>query len=413
MLGGFLLANWFFTPPYYGLDIADVENLLALVVYVVAAGIVAVLVDRVGRSRLRAARLQAEAEALAALAGSLARPGSVGEMLGQLRTTFGVRAAALFRRDGDGWHVLVSSGASTAPVDPDARRRQPGARTRRDPGPRRRRALGATTSACSTRSPPRSRRPPSASGCRRRRPRPPTWPPPTRCGRSLLQAVSHDLRTPLASIKASISSLRQRDIDWAPEDVEEFQRTIEEETDRLTDLVGNLLDMSRLQAVGADRRAAARRTSRRSCSPPSPASAPAGAPVAIDVPETLPTVSADARAAGAGAGQPRRQRRAPRLRRWRRRGSPPARSSHDGRGRVDIRVIDRGPGIRPIDRELVFQPFQRVVDHRADGSGVGLGLAIARGFVEAMGGELTIDDTPGGGVTMVVGLPLARTERRP
>ena len=76
---------------------------------------------------------------------------------------------------------------------------------------------------------------------------------------------------------------------------------------------------------------------------------------------------------------------------------------------VDIRVIDRGPGIRPADRELVFQPFQRVVDHQADGAGVGLGLAIARGFVEAMGGELVIDDTPGGGVTMVVSLPIART----
>ena len=55
----------------------------------------------------------------------------------------------------------------------------------------------------------------------------------------------------------------------------------------------------------------------------------------------------------------------------------------------------------------MFQPFQRLVDHQADGTGVGLGLAIARGFVEAMGGELVIDDTPGGGVTMVVGLPLA------
>ena len=60
--------------------------------------------------------------------------------------------------------------------------------------------------------------------------------------------MSHDLRTPLASIKASISSLRQRDIEWSPDAVDEFQATIEEETDRLTDIVGNLLDMSRLQA---------------------------------------------------------------------------------------------------------------------------------------------------------------------
>ncbi len=65
------------------------------------------------------------------------------------------------------------------------------------------------------------------------------------------------------------------------------------------------------------------------------------------------------------------------------------------------------PGHPAADRELVFQPFQRLVDHQADGSGVGLGLAIARGFVEAMGGELAIEDTPGGGTTMVVGLPVA------
>ena len=73
----------------------------------------------------------------------------------------------------------------------------------------------------------------------------------------------------------------------------------------------------------------------------------------------------------------------------------PVMSACDGGRHVDVRVIDRGPGIRPADRELVFQPFQRVVDHQADGAGVGLGLAIARGFVEAMGGELAIEDTPG------------------
>ena len=77
------------------------------------------------------------------------------------------------------------------------------------------------------------------------------------------------------------------------------------------------------------------------------------------------------------------------------------------RRHVDIRVIDRGPGIRVVDRDLVFQPFQRLGDHAADGAGVGLGLAIARGFVEAMHGELAIEDTPGGGTTMVVSLPVA------
>lgn len=71
-----------------------------------------------------------------------------------------------------------------------------------------------------------------------------------------------------------------------------------------------------------------------------------------------------------------------------------------------LRVVDRGPGIPPDQREVVFGPFQRL----GDGSstiGVGLGLAVARGFVEAMAGELLLDDTPGGGLTATVELPLA------
>jgi two-component system, OmpR family, sensor histidine kinase KdpD len=73
-------------------------------------------------------------------------------------------------------------------------------------------------------------------------------------------------------------------------------------------------------------------------------------------------------------------------------------------GRVLIRVVDRGPGIAPAERERVFQPFQRMDDSPSHGAGVGLGLAVARGFTRAMGGELTIDDTPGGGTTMIIEL---------
>ena len=75
-------------------------------------------------------------------------------------------------------------------------------------------------------------------------------------------------------------------------------------------------------------------------------------------------------------------------------------------GRVDLHVVDRGPGIPPAERENVFRPFQRQGD-RSNGSGVGLGLAVARGFVEVMGGEIAVEDTPGGGVTMVIGIPAA------
>ena len=79
-------------------------------------------------------------------------------------------------------------------------------------------------------------------------------------------------------------------------------------------------------------------------------------------------------------------------------------------GRVDIRIIDRGPGIRPQDRDRVFQPFQRVGDSESR-VGVGLGLAVARGFVEAVGGDLDVEDTPGGGCTMVIRIPQAAWRR--
>jgi two-component system, OmpR family, sensor histidine kinase KdpD len=74
--------------------------------------------------------------------------------------------------------------------------------------------------------------------------------------------------------------------------------------------------------------------------------------------------------------------------------------------RVELRVVDRGPGIPEADRERVFLPFQRLGD-RGNTTGVGLGLAVARGFVEVMGGELGVEDTPGGGVTMAISLPVA------
>ena len=180
VVGGFVLANWYFTPPYHQLAIAHGENLLALVVYVFAAGTVAVLVDRVGRSRMRAARSQAEAEALAALAGSLTRPGTVAEMVDQLRVTFGVRSAALLAREAD---VVAHTRQLRRRPTTRSRSRPTSAETSEttssSPSPADR--YRARTSASSTRSPPTSPRPPRAPGSRPRPPRPPTWRLRTRC----------------------------------------------------------------------------------------------------------------------------------------------------------------------------------------------------------------------------------------
>jgi two-component system sensor histidine kinase KdpD len=216
---------------------------------------------------------------------------------------------------------------------------------------------------------------------------------------ALLQAVSHDLRTPLASIKASASSLRQTDIEWSDEDQAEFLQTIEEETDRLTALVSNLLDMSRLQAGVLQ--PTLRSVNLEEVVPAAIASLGERAyGVVYDVPETLQPVRADAALLERVVANlvENAMRFSP--------GDKPARVTagrvHD---RVDLRVIDHGPGIAADSREKVFQPFQRLGDR--GGSGVGLGLAVARGFVRAMEGELLIEDTPDGGTTAIVSLGVA------
>jgi two-component system sensor histidine kinase KdpD len=217
---------------------------------------------------------------------------------------------------------------------------------------------------------------------------------------ALLQAVSHDLRTPLASIKASASSLRQHDIEWSPQDEASFLETIEDETDRLTALVSNLLDMSRLQAGVLQ--PTLRPVNLEDVVPAAIASLGERAyGVVVDVAETLDPVRADAALLERVVAN-----LVENAMRW----SPldrPARVTagrvHD---RIDVRIIDHGPGVKPANREQIFQPFQRLGDR--GGTGVGLGLAVARGFVRAMEGELIIEDTPEGGTTAVVSLAVAQ-----
>jgi two-component system sensor histidine kinase KdpD len=217
---------------------------------------------------------------------------------------------------------------------------------------------------------------------------------------ALLAAVSHDLRTPLSSIKASVTSLLQPDVMLTEAARGELLEAIDEETDRLDNLVGNLLDMSRLQTgvlelvwsdVGLDE-----------VVPGALAGiADAKHGVLVDVPETLPRVRVDVglleRAVANVVANALHA-------------SPPDRPvrvfAGQSQGRVELTIADEGPGIPSDQRDEVFRPFQRLGDN-PQGDGVGLGLAVARGFVEAMNGELAIDDTPGGGASVVISLPVA------
>lgn len=215
---------------------------------------------------------------------------------------------------------------------------------------------------------------------------------------ALLRAVSHDLRTPLASMKASVTSLLQDDVAWSRADTRTFLETIDTEADRLDRLVGELLDMGRIEAgavevvltpVSVDELLAG-------------ALDGAGATpdrLRLDVPEDLPGVVVD---------PPLVERALANVLTNALRHSPaavPVRVVADALGDdVVVRVVDHGPGIAPDDRATVLQPFRRLGDRRAD-PGVGLGLAVARGFTAAVGGRLDLDDTPGGGLTVTLSLP--------
>jgi two-component system sensor histidine kinase KdpD len=218
---------------------------------------------------------------------------------------------------------------------------------------------------------------------------------------ALLQAVSHDLRTPLASIKAAASSLQDKDVPWSPEDRDELVATIAEETDRLIALVANLLDMSRLQ-VGALPSAlqpvAVEEVVLRAVA----GLGPRASAVDPQLDDALPAVDADPALLERAVANVIEN-----AVRW----SPadrPVRIEAGAFGdRIDLRVVDRGPGIPMSLREQVFAPFQRLGDTAA-GTGVGLGLAVARGFVQAMRGTVEIEDTAGGGTTVVISLPVAK-----
>lgn len=401
-VAGFLLLNWFFTPPVNRLTVSDQENLLALAVFVLVAIGVSVVVDRAARRSREAARLGTEAEVLSTLAGDVLRgEHALGAVLGRLRETFALTSVTLLERpsaDGD-WRIVATVGGRpcASPGDGDAeipvgddlalavRGRPMPAGDRRVLEAFALQAAGALRQQ-RLRAEAEKARPLEAAD---------------RMRTALLNAVSHDLRTPLASAKAAVDSLGGTSVTWTDEERAELLDTARQSLDRLDRLVANLLDMSRLQAgvLGI----AARPLALDEVVPRALDDLGGGA-VTVELAADLPEVSADPALL---------ERVLVNLIANALRHSPPGESvlitAGALRDRVELRIADRGPGIPSGEREQAFLPFQRLGD-RDNHTGVGLGLALARGLTEAMGGELIPEDTPGGGLTMIVALPVHRKE---
>jgi two-component system, OmpR family, sensor histidine kinase KdpD len=391
-----LSADYFFLPPIHSLDIARPVNIVAVVVFFVAAGIVSHLIDRLTRRGLQVARAHAEAEALARLAGSsvVAEAATLPSLVAEIRRTFDLDGAAILVRDGAKWLPMAEAG-SPAPVRPEdaefsAELDQGTVLTLTG------RSLGGTdiwllgpfvTQLRLAQERIRLRGVASAAK---------ELAETDTARTALLEAVSHDLRTPLTSIKAAVTSLEGSDTTWSPAKTQEFYRTIDSETDRLTALVSNLLDITRLRA-GALPLVRRQADLEQILYDAVNSLSSAGSAVVIDLPDKPPEVWADPGLLERAVANVMANAQA---------ASPPGlvvRVQAEAVGdQVQIRVIDQGPGISAEQRQHMFQPFQRRGD---GGGGLGLGLAIAKGFTEAMDGELTVEDTPGGGATFVFFLP--------
>ncbi|MBI2863219.1 MAG: DUF4118 domain-containing protein [Chloroflexi bacterium] len=219
---------------------------------------------------------------------------------------------------------------------------------------------------------------------------------------ALLNAVSHDLRTPLASIIASAGSLRQRDVAWTEEERREFAETIEEEALRLNQIVGNLLDLSRIEGgnlrpekgwydLGAlvdDVLGRLRPLV-------------AGRQTVVDIPDDLPPVFFDYVEIDQVLSNLIEN-----ATKYTKAGTETRISARTNNTEVQVEVADRGPGIPSSALLHLFEPFYRVAREGSRSKGTGLGLAVAKGLVEAHGGRMWAENRTGGGARFVFTLPL-------
>jgi two-component system sensor histidine kinase KdpD len=391
-----LLLNFFLTEPLYTFTIAEQQNVITLVVMLLVAVMVALVVDQAARRAAQASRSQAEASLLSEFAATvLTGPEPLPLLLDKVRVAFNAASVALLERVQERWWRLASAGPDpvTAPEDAevdvalDANVHLALRGRTLSSGDRRVLHAVAGQALLVLQA---QRMAAQARDAQRRAEA-------TELRSALLSAVGHDLRTPLTAIKAAASSLRDPELALSAADTGELLATVEESADRLQALVDNLLDSARLatgavvpqlRAVGYDEIVA------RALS-----IVDGGHRVAVDLDDTLPTVHADPgllervvanlidNALRHGHGRSVTVRAAVRS------------------GYGELRISDRGPGLPAERLDSLFAPFQRFSD-RSPAPGLGLGLAVSRGFTEAMGGHIRATQTPGGGLTMTISLPL-------
>ncbi|HEY7281412.1 MAG TPA: ATP-binding protein [Actinomycetota bacterium] len=404
----FLSLNFFFIPPTHTLAVRHPADLAALLVFLLVAVGAGLLVGRVVTERDRARRRAAESEHLRAFTSSLASGRPLGDVLprlaSDLRTLLALAACAIVLDLPDGQvatgDAQAGDGDVTLPIGPED---APFGRltARRGPGeppltPAERALLGAfrdqlELAAGRVRTEAEARRArldADASSLRA----------------ALFSAVTHDLRTPLASITASVTGLLDS---WDALDADQRREllvTIDEEASRLNRLVGNLLDLARMRAG---------------------ALAPSPEPAGVD--EVVQAVIARLRPVlepfrvrtvirpnlpDAWIDQMMIDQVVTNILENAARFSPPGTeitvTVASFQGGVEVRIADQGPGIPAKDRAEVFEPFVRR-DAGAGRGGTGLGLAIARAIVVAHGGRISIEGAPGGGTVVVFRIPVDRT----
>ena len=406
-----LLLNWYFTEPLHTFTIAEPKNLLALLLFVTVAVAVSSVVHLSARRAVQAARAREEAAAQLELAQTvLGGADSPAAILDHLTRTHGGQAE-LQERAGGRWVRAASSGvegslpaATRIDIRSDLILLVTGQAASATP------ALLAGDAAQAAAALDRERLRTQAAQAE-------ALAEGNRMRTALLAAVSHDLRTPLASIKASVSSLRQTDVEWSEADQADLLATIEQNADRLDALIGNLLDMSRLHTGSLQ--PFLRPTAIDEVAPAALLGLDDCLRLEMTVPDGFPLVLADPGLL---------ERVLANLFSNALRYSPPAQPPELHAELVDdtvlLEVVDHGQGVPDEQKERVFEPFSTYPSARVGQAaarpltrggdrhpGVGLGLAVAKGFAEAMGGRIMAKDTPGGGLTVQIALPVASGDK--